>query len=101
MPSGSSRINSSSDPGRCVGLTTPTTPRQLVKTINSFQSFQGFQPFHSFQRIRIQPLELLKSLERPEPFCYLKICGNFALSCWRTFCGTSTTLGNSPLSFRL
>src|SRR3954471_21673 len=30
IPSGSSRMNSSNDPGRMVGLTTPTTPRQLV-----------------------------------------------------------------------
>src|SRR5207237_2333095 len=33
IPSGSMRINSSSPPGRSVGLTHPTTPRQLVNAM--------------------------------------------------------------------
>src|SRR6266481_3228831 len=33
MPSGNKRMNSSREPGRWVGLTTPTTPRQLAKTM--------------------------------------------------------------------
>jgi hypothetical protein len=33
MPSGKIRINSSSVPGRRVGLTIPTTPRQSAKLI--------------------------------------------------------------------
>ena len=33
MPSGIIRMNSSRDPGRMVGLTTPTVPRQLVYAI--------------------------------------------------------------------
>jgi hypothetical protein len=35
MPSGKTRINSSSVPGRRVGLTIPTTPRQSAKLILS------------------------------------------------------------------
>jgi hypothetical protein len=39
MPSGNNRMNSSNDPGRWVGLITPTTPRQLVKaTLDSYYS---------------------------------------------------------------
>jgi hypothetical protein len=34
IPSGKIRINSSSVPGRRVGLTIPTTPRQSVKLID-------------------------------------------------------------------
>src|SRR5580765_3730433 len=67
-------MNSSSDPGRCVGLTTPTTPRQLEKTILVFLAAYDYA---------------------------LKICGNLAFSLARTSSGTSTTLGNSPFSFRL
>ena len=33
--------------------------------------------------------------------CNLNNCGNFAFNCARTLSGTSTTLGNSPRSFRL
>src|SRR5215213_6366471 len=42
MPSGSSRQTSSVMPGRIVGLTMPTTPRQLENAIcESFQLFVG------------------------------------------------------------
>src|ERR1700704_4896876 len=41
MPSGRIRINSSSVPGRRVGLTIPTTPRHSAKPIDSPQVFSG------------------------------------------------------------
>src|ERR1044072_9875345 len=39
MPSGSRRMNSSSDPGRCVGLMSPTVPLQLVYDMAVLRSF--------------------------------------------------------------
>src|SRR4051812_37369037 len=45
MPSGSSRQTSSVMPGRMVGLTMPTTPRQLENAICEFLAFLPFNLF--------------------------------------------------------
>src|ERR1051325_5439833 len=54
MPSGSRRMNSSSDPGRCVGLMSPTVPLQLVYDMPVLRSFLKtiLQPKIAWQRRR-------------------------------------------------